>query len=96
MRRAARTDKPQPGIVSGLRRIGASVAVTAGLGGGFPDLLVCWNRNLHLLEVKDRDQPAANRALTPDEVAFHASWKGQIHIVHDLTEALEAIGAIGQ
>jgi hypothetical protein len=87
-RRAARTDSNQTEIVDALRKCGASVLSLAPLGNGVGDLLV-GARNLNfLLEVKDGSKPP----LTPDQVGFHATWKGQIVIVNSVDEALKAIG----
>ena len=79
-------DKNQAEIVKALRDIGVSVAITSNVGNGFPDLVCAArhaNRNV-LIEVK-----AEGECLTPEQVRFHASWRGPIFIVHSVAEALE-------
>lgn len=92
MRRAAKVDANQAEIVRVLRQLGASVEVTSGLGKGYPDLTVGYRGANYLLELKDGRKPPSARRLTPDEVAWHESWRGQVAVVKDLDEALAAIG----
>lgn len=96
MRRAAKVDNNHAEIVTGLLRIGASVQSLAAIGKGCPDLAVGWQRRTFLLEVKNPDVDSTHRKLTPDEEVWHATWRGHVAIVHNLTEALQAIGAIGR
>ena len=53
---------------------------------GCPDLLVGFQSSNYLLEVK-RDKKAK---LTPDQVEFFASWRGQRVVVTNLDEAIKA------
>lgn len=91
---AARTDANQPMIVDTLRGMGATVAITASAGAGFPDLVVGYKHVNLLVEVKDPDQPTNNQKLTPKQVEFHAGWRGQICIVKTQNEAIELINQI--
>lgn len=92
MRRAAARDRNQPEIVTALRRVGASVALTYRLGSGFPDLAIGF-RGLNLFaEVKDGDAPPSQQRLTEDEQHFHDSWCGQIAVVRTIDEALRLLG----
>lgn len=93
MRRAARTDANQVEIVSALRAIGCSVSDTSGVGGGFPDLAVGFRKRTLLLEVKDGSKPPSARELTPDQVLWHISWRGQVAVVTSIEEAIAAITA---
>ncbi len=86
-----RTDGNQSHIVNGLRAFGASVYVGSSLGKGFPDLVVGYSGRNYLIEVKDPSKPRADRQLTPDQVAFRASWKGQYSVVETLEQAIEEI-----
>lgn len=88
MRKRARGDANQTEIVSGLRRIGASVAITSQLGDGFTDLVVGWRGLNFLFEVKNPAQPPSKRKLTDDEQDFHDSWRGQVHVVESVEDAL--------
>jgi len=94
MRRAAKVDRNQGQIVEALRKVGASVAITSGLGRGFPDLVAGYRKVNTLIEVKDGTAPPSKRRLTPDEQAWHDGWRGQVCVVETVEEALQAIGAV--
>lgn len=96
MRRAARVDDNHPQIVDALRGIGATVQSLATVGKGCPDLLVGYRGINLLLEIKDGSKPPSARRLTPDEEAWHATWRGPVAVVESVDEALRAIGAIPQ
>lgn len=91
MRRNGRVDGNHPEIVKALRQAGMSVAITSGLGGGFPDLVVGWRGVNVLLEVKDGTKPPSARALTADEKDWHAKWGGQISVVESPQGAVDAV-----
>ncbi len=93
MRRAARTDRNQTEIVSALREVGCSVAVTSAVVNGFPDLCVSYAGNTLLMEIKDGSKPKSARELTEDQVKFHLGWRGRIVLVTCVDEALKAVGA---
>lgn len=95
MRRAAKVDRNQAEIVEALRRVGATVEPLHQVGKGCPDLLVGFRGRNILIEVKDWKQPPSGRKLTPDQVEWHAGWKGQVAMVEDVDAALAVIGAIG-
>jgi Holliday junction resolvase len=90
--RAAKVDANQKEIVAALRKVGATVSSTATIGKGFPDLIVGFRGVNYLLEVKTGTKPPSERKLTPDQVLFHAKWTGQIAVVNNVNEALQAIG----
>jgi hypothetical protein len=95
MRKYAKIDANQPDIVAALIRAGCSVLSLASLGNGAPDLLV-WSHSggrgfYVLMEIKDGSRYPSDQLLTPDEMRFHAAWRGPIAIVHSVEEALEAI-----
>jgi hypothetical protein len=93
MRRAARVDRNQAEIVEALRKAGATVHITSSAGDGFPDLVVAYQRQTYLLEVKDGTKPPSERELTPDQVRFHVEWNGgPCLVVNSVSEALAAIG----
>ena len=89
--RARRIDDNQTEIVQALRAIGATVAITSAQGHGFPDLCVGIFKRTYLLEVKNPNQPKSAQALTAEEAIWHNEWKGQVAIVRNVTEAIEAI-----
>lgn len=95
MRRAAKVDVNQAGIVKALRAVGCKVKCTHRLGEGFVDLVVWspFDRLVHLGEVK-----SLGGELTPAEREFHDEWveaaeHGQLSIWRTVDEALDAIGA---
>ncbi len=89
--RAKRVDENQEAIVQALRSQGASVLSLAALGQGVPDILVYspFTRQYILFEIKNPSKPKADRQLTPDQVKWHADWKGPVRIVHTAQEALD-------
>ncbi len=91
MRRIAKVDRNQAEIVSALRAAGASVQTLHAVGGGVPDLLVGYEGNNLLLEVKDSLRPPSERKLTPDEDEWHAKWRGQVATVKSIHEALDVL-----
>lgn len=59
-----------------LRQMGYSVWVTSALGHGAPDAVVSKPGHNLLVEWK----ASAKHKLSPDEVKFHATWKGPLLI----------------
>ena len=94
MRRRGRVDANQAAVAKALRDAGATVAVTSGLGAGFPDLVAGVRGVNHLIEVKDGSKPPSARKLTPDEAAFHAGWRGRVIVVTSPAEAVAAVFAV--
>lgn len=95
MRRAAKVDSNHGEIVKALREAGCGVLSLAAIGKGCPDLLAhgpSYPWPLHLLEIKDGSRPPSDRKLTKDQQDFHAKWKGPIHVVSSVGEALFALG----
>lgn len=92
VRRASKTDDNQAEIVSALRLVGWSVLPLHAVGKGCPDLLVAKGDVTFLIEVKDGSKPPSARKLTPDQVEFHAAWRGRIVVVCNVREALDAVG----
>jgi Holliday junction resolvase len=77
MRRAARVDRNHGAVAKVFSAHGMSVISLAAHGSGCPDLLVGAAGETYLVEVKDGRQPPSRRTLTPDQVAWHASWLGR-------------------
>lgn len=91
-----RLDANHPQIVDALRRVGARVQSLAAVGGGCPDLLVAFRGAWYVLEIKDGAKPPSHRALTPDEVRWHADFgdAAPVFVVTSPEEALYVIGAL--
>lgn len=94
MRRAAKIDANQPEIVQALRDVGAAVTVLSHVGGGVADLCVSFRGVFYWLEVKDGSLPASRRQLTPEQIKWHAEQRATVHVVHNVEQALAAIGAV--
>jgi hypothetical protein len=95
VRRAAKIDVNQPGIVKALRGVGASVQSLAAVGKGCPDLLVGFRGVNYVLEVKDGERIPSQRRLTPLQGEWHEAWRGRPAVVVETQdEALAAIGAL--
>lgn len=93
MRRAARVDANHAVIVGGLIRCGASVQSLANTGQGCPDLLVGHRGRNLLMEIKDGSKPPSARKLTPDQVEWHAQWRGRVIVVENVEQAIAALVA---
>jgi len=96
---STKRDQNQAAIVAALFAAGCSVQDLHAVGGGCPDLLVGrWTpegKRCYALEVKGRKNKAgAPMMLTPDQVAWHATWRGQVAIVTTPEEALAAVGIL--
>jgi len=80
-----RTDSNQHEIVATLHKCGVTVAVLSDVGKGIPDLLAGYHGKNYLLECKDGSK------LTPAQVKWHASWRGQKAIVNDAEDAINVV-----
>ena len=89
MRQAGRVDSNQAEIVEALRKAGADVIDMHRVGGGFPDLLICYGGYLTLMEVK-----SPTGKLNKAELRWHERHGVEmpVHIVHNIDEALRTIG----
>ena len=85
---AKKVDKNQALVVKALRDYGADVFLLHMVGGGIPDLMVCYEEQTILLEVKD----GADKKLTPMQITLFAGWKGgPLHRVNCVQEAIEVL-----
>jgi Holliday junction resolvase len=81
-------DANQAGIITALRRCGASVVDLHAVGAGCPDLLVGFHGATWLLEVK-----TAKGLVRESQAAFARDWRGApVIVVRTVAEALAAIG----
>lgn len=85
----SRADLNQSEIVKALRGVGATVHITNQVGQGFPDLVCGIFGKNYLLEVKNED---TRGRLTPEQEIFLDKWKGKVHVVKTVDEALRVIG----
>lgn len=89
--RVRKADKNQPDLVKQIRKLGISVAHTHTVGDGFVDAVLGYKGVNYLVEIKDPSQPPSKRKLTPDEIKFHESWRGQVAIIETIDDVLKLI-----
>ncbi len=83
-----KVDKNQKDVVKALRDYGASVFLLHTVGGGIPDLMVCYADQTILIEVKD----GADKKLTPQQITLFANWMGgPLHRVNSVQESIEVL-----
>lgn len=82
---ALKRDSNEPEIINALTRAGCSVCILNGKG--LPDLLVGRAGRNYLLEVKD----PLKGDLTDAQVYWHGQWRGKVHVVHTVAEAMKAV-----
>jgi len=74
-------------IVGAFNKLGAQVFDTSGIGGGFPDLLVCARGGSHFVEVKNAQTPYGRRGLNPAQKDFAESWQGgPVYVVYTVDD----------
>ena len=92
MRRRGRVDENHAAIVDLLRGFGCSVISTAGVGDGFPDLVVGFQGVTHQIEIKDGDKSPSRRRLTDDEREWHATWRGEaVYVLESARDAEQLV-----
>lgn len=91
MRLKAKVDDNQAQMVEALRKIGCTVEPLHAVGKGVPDLLVGYHGVNILIEVKDGNKPPSKRKLTPDQIKWHDSWRGQKAVANSIEEAISVI-----
>ena len=85
---AKKVDINQKSVVKALRDYGAQVFHLHTQGGGIPDLMVCFNDQTILIEVKDGE----DKKLTPQQITLFAGWKGgPLHRVNNVEEAISVL-----
>ena len=88
---AKKVDKNQAVVVKALRDYGADVHLLHMVGAGIPDLLVAYEGQTILMEVKD----GPDKKFTPDQIKFIAGWKGgHLYRVNSSEEALDVLKSL--
>ena len=87
---AAKVDANQKDIVDALFKIGCSVVeLSVAKGAGLVDLLVGYQQETVLLEVKN---PDGRNRIDEDQERFHAEWRGgPIFVVRSPEEAVRVV-----
>ena len=88
-RRDARVDANQKAIVTDLKAMGATVQHLHAVGGGCCDILVGWENQNFLMEIK-----VTGGKLNRKQHEWHGWWKGQKAVVHNIDEALRVLGVV--
>lgn len=86
-----RTDSNQKELVAKFRSLGASVAITSGLGHGIPDIVIGLRGRMAWVEIKDGKKALSQQKLTPDEQKFHSEWHGMVYIIRSEEEAEQLV-----
>ena len=92
MRRAAKVDVTQAGIVQALKRAGVTVQHLHSVGSGCPDILCGFRGANWLLEIKPNIGSPSDKNLRTNQVKWHGGWKGQVAVVSTPEQALSIIG----
>lgn len=84
-------DSNQAEIKAALLAVGCSVQLIEGANGqaGVPDMVVGVRGHNYLLEIK---RPKGK--LSPKQAAWHQAWRGQVHKVETVEEALAVVGLL--
>ena len=61
------------------------------IGKGVPDIVVGYCGQNYLFEIKDGDKLPSQQKLTPMEVTFFETWKGQVKVATCLDDILNEI-----
>ena len=95
MRRAARRDENERGIIFALEQVGATVHQVDDKD--FPDLVVGYRGQTFLIEVIGSEKAKKfkqNAGLSNGQAKWHGKWKGHSAAVRTQAQALKVIGAI--
>jgi hypothetical protein len=82
-----KVDANQHDILKKCESVGISTQSIHICGHGCPDAILGFNSFSMVIEIK-----MPGEKLTPDEVAWHEKWKGQVAIIHSFEEALALFG----
>lgn len=90
---AKKVDVIQKDVVNKLRSMGATVVDLSAVGKGMTDLLVGFDGQTILLEVKS----GADKKFTPQQIKFFAAWTGgMLARVNSVQEAEDLLQSIKQ
>jgi Holliday junction resolvase len=85
---AKRVDLNHQEVVKTLRSLGASVFDASRMGQGFPDIVVGYNGQTVLVEIKSGEQ----KRFTNAQLKFMAEWKGSaVTRINDVEGAIRLI-----
>ncbi len=84
-----RVDENQKEIVKEFRKEGASVQILSDVGMGCPDIVVGFDYENYLVEIKNGTKPPSGQKLTEHEQIFHDNWKGQVCVIKSKDEVVD-------
>ncbi len=88
---AKRVDLNHQEVVKTLRSLGASVFDASRMGQGFPDIVVGYNQQTILVEIKSGEQ----KKFTNAQLKFMGDWKGSAVVrINDLEGAIRLINML--
>lgn len=79
-------DANESRIVSYLRNMGCTVQLLHGTTTGLPDLLVGFRKQNFLFEIKTE-----NGKRSPGQIRWHENWRGQVHTIRTIDEAIDIL-----
>ena len=89
MKQRARVDKNHKSIVECFRKLGCCVLSLSAQGKGCPDLLISYQMQLYLVEVKD-----TGGKLRESQKAFMRSWGSPVFVVRSKEECVSLLNQL--
>ncbi len=89
MKQRARVDKNHKSIVQCFRKLGCSVLSLHAVGKGCPDLLICYQMQLYLVEVKD-----TGGKLNTLQEDWHRKWGSPVYVVRSNNEVVSLLNKL--
>jgi Holliday junction resolvase len=89
MKLRARIDKNHKSIVECFRKLGCSVLSLSSQGKGCPDLLISYQKQCYLVEVKD-----TGGKLRESQKAFMRNWGSPVYVVHSTNEVVSLLNKL--
>jgi len=89
MKQRARVDKNHPELVACLRKLGCSVLSLAAVGKGCPDLLISYQKQCYLVEVKD-----TGGTLRESQKEFMRTWGSPVYVVRSKEECVSLLNQL--
>ena len=86
MKQRARVDKNHKEIVECFRKLGCSVLSLSAQGKGCPDLLISYQMQLYLVEVKD-----TGGKLRESQKEFMRTWGSPVYVVRSNNEVVSLL-----
>ena len=89
MKLRARVDKNHKEIVECFRKIGCSVLSLSAVGKGCPDLLISYQKQCYLVEVKD-----TGGTLRESQKEFMRTWGSPVYVVRSKEECVSLLNQL--